>query len=100
LREALKSTLRKNVAGERERLKYIVERIETSGGLKALQLLLSIARPQEYRVAARCQQRKVQLQNSRIGLLNQHLARLKLCSAGWIGLALGVTLLRCDFWET
>lgn len=40
------------LASEHEQLKYIEKRTKTSGGLKKLQRLLSIAIPQEYRVAA------------------------------------------------
>lgn len=40
------------LASEQEQLKYIEKRIKTSGGLKKLQSLLTIATPQEYRVAA------------------------------------------------
>ena len=40
------------LASEHEQLKYIEKRTKTSGGLKKLQRLLSIATPQEYRVAA------------------------------------------------
>lgn len=40
------------LASEHEQLKYIQKRIKTSGGLKKLQRLLSLATPQEYRIAA------------------------------------------------
>lgn len=48
---------------EREQLKYIEERTKTSGGLKKLQRLLAAAIPREYRVAARYNASKAQLQN-------------------------------------